>query len=389
MAAPSQNPLNPEISQWLEARQSALKIVKTTTTPGGQTLDWIPYDSQDPAGIAAYPPPLPSLPVRAEEKLKQVTAAGFELDDLSVERGPAGTVPIVRPDFSHLTKTIALKGYATKRGGLLVNKNRPNRNPGDPNPFGYFHAMSSQNAKVYGCDGFLSVWDPTIDNPQGAGDDHSIMQTWLQNYDKGLQSVEAGWTVDKSLNGDAAAHLFLYYTTNAYAKDGNNLGGYNRRYSGWVQYSPTVFPGARIIGVSTQGGQQFDISIKFQLFQNRWWFGAQGVWMGYYPATLFNGGLGNYAEWVGFGGEVESTLANPALTKDQMGSGRHAQDGWTFAAFQRNLRNQVDPNGSMVNNDGAAETDTANGGVNPYTIQMNMNSATSWGSYFYVGGPSV
>jgi hypothetical protein len=149
-----------------------------------------------------------------------------------------------------------------------------------------------------------------------------------------------------------------------------------------------VFPGIRINGISTPGGQQLDVSIKFQLYKDNWWCAVQGVWMGYYPASLFSGGIGNYAKWVGFGGEVYSSMTNPALTKDQMGSGRQAQDGWTHAAFLRNLRNQSDANGTMVNNNGTAETDTANGGANPYDIQMHSNSGSTWGSYFYVGGPT-
>ena len=63
------------------------------------------------------------------------------------------------------------------------------------------------------------MWDPTVNNPAAPGDDHSIMQTWLQNYDKPqLQSIEGGWTVDKNLNGDTVAHVFSYYTTNGYTK---------------------------------------------------------------------------------------------------------------------------------------------------------------------------
>lgn len=388
MATP-QRPQNAELSQWLETRQSLLKIVKTTRTPSGQILDWIPAESQVSNGKIAAPPPIDSIPARAEDKLKPVKAVTFELDDLSIERGPTGTVPVVRPDLSRLTRTIALKDYAQKRGGLLVNKTRRNKNPSDPNPFGYFHAINSENTKLYGCDGFLNVWDPTVDNPGGPGDDHSIMQTWLQNYDKPqTQSIEAGWTVDKDLNGDTTAHIFTYYTTNGYSADGNDLGGYNRLYDGWKQYSATIFPGIRINGVSAPGGQQLDVSIKFQLYQGNWWFAVQGVWIGYYPASLFNGGLGNHAEWIGFGGEVYSSLANPSLTKDQMGSGRQAQDGWTHAAFQKNLRNQSDANGTMVNSNGTASTDTANGGANPYDIQMHMNSGTTWASYFYVGGPT-
>jgi hypothetical protein len=45
-----QRQLNPELSQWLETRQSLLKIIKTTTTPSGQMLDWIPVESQLPEG---------------------------------------------------------------------------------------------------------------------------------------------------------------------------------------------------------------------------------------------------------------------------------------------------------------------------------------------------
>lgn len=389
-----QSQLNPELFQMLKTRQSLLKVVKTTTTPGGQTLDWIPIESQLREGTIATPPPVDKIPVVEQDTLKPTKAAGFELDDPNVERGPAGTVPILRPDLSLLTKTVALQDFLSKRGGLLVNKQRPNKNPTDPNPFGYFHAISSQSMEIYGCEGYLNLWDPAIDTPASPGDDHSIMQTWLQNYDKPQsQSIEAGWSVDKLLNGDTIAHLFTYYTTNGYSEDGNNLGGYNRIHSGWVQYSPTVFPGIRMNGVSAQDSVQLEFFIKFQLYNGNWWFGFQGggsfMWIGYYPASLFGGGLGNYAEWVGFGGEVYSSLANPSLTKDQMGSGRQAQDGWTNAAFQKNLRNQSDANGDMVNHNGVAETDTANGGSNPYTIQMYMNSGSTWGSYFFVGGPAA
>jgi hypothetical protein len=111
--------------------------------------------------------------------------------------------------------------------------------------------------------------------------------------------------------------------------------------------------------------------------------------MGYYPATLYNGGLGKKVEWIGSGGEVYSSLKNPESTKDQMGSGWQAQAGWTKAAFLRNLRNQSDMNGAMVNNNGFPSEDAAtSGGADPYTIQMDMESGTTWGSYFYVGGPT-
>jgi Neprosin len=392
-----QKKANPELAAWLEARQNALKIVKTTKTPSGQTVDWIPIESQVTRGKIASPPPAHVLPARVEDKHRPVKPVSFDLDDLKVERGPAGTVPVVRPNISQLTRTVELKDYLTKKGGLLVNRQRRRLvEPTDPDPAGYFHDIDNQDGTFYGWDGFLNVWDPKINTPAGNGGDHSILQAWLQNYDKPeRQSLEGGWTVDQSLNGDTQPHIFTYYTTNGYKKDGDNLGGYNRLHKGWIQYSPSVFPGIRINGLSTFGGGQTDVSMKFQLYREpnsndvNWWVAVQGIWMGYYPATLYNGGLGKKVEWIGSGGEVYSSLKNPESTKDQMGSGWQAQAGWTKAAFLRNLRNQSDMNGAMVNNNGFPSEDAAtSGGADPYTIQMDMESGTTWGSYFYVGGPT-
>ena len=389
--------LNPELAAWLKARQASLKVVKTTTTPSGKTIDWVPIESQQPAGEIATPPPAAAAVYEHAEDLRQpVKPVTFELDDPKVERGPAGTVPILRPDISRLTRTIALKDFLTKRGGAKVNKHRTNKQPTDPNPAGYFHNTDSQSGKFYGWDGRINVWDPKVNTPSGPGDDHSILQVWLQNYDKPhLQSLEGGWTVDESLNGDLKPHIFTYYTVNGYTSDGDNKGGYNRIYDGWVQHSDSIFPGIGIAPSSVFGGAQYDVSMKFQLYKEpnndhvNWWVAVQGVWMGYYPAKLYNGGLGKIVDWIGVGGEVYSSLADPEKTKDQMGSGHKAADGWTKAAFMRNLRNQSNMSGAMVANNGSAVSDAAiPGGADPYTIQMHMNSGGSWGSYFYVGGPA-
>ena len=137
--------------------------------------------------------------------------------------------------------------------------------------------------------------------------------------------------------------------------------------------------------------------MKFQLYreptngQLNWWVAVQGVLDGLLPGKPFPGGLANNAAYVGCGGEVDSTLANPALTTDEMGSGWQAQAGWTKAAYLRNLRNQSDLDGTMVNNNGSSTSDIATkpGGADPYTIQMYMHSGTAGNSYFYLGGPTL
>jgi len=398
-----QRKLNPELAAWLEVRQARLNIVKTTTTPSGKTLDWVPIESQTANGKIATPPPGAQLPERKLDAQRPVNATKFELDDANAEHGPPGTVPLLRPDITRLTRNIALRDFHTKKGGSRVNRQRHNLQSTDPNPAGYFHDTDSQSVKSYGWDGFLSVWAPSINNPNGNGEDHSILQVWLQNYSKPqLQSLEGGWTVDNGLNGNTQPHLFTYYTTNGYNQDGDNEGGYNTQYKGFVQYSSqgttgtVIYPGIQFGPVSVLGGAQYDISMKFQLYREpnngdvNWWLNVQGIWVGYYPASLYKGGLGNNVDWVGSGGEIYSGLGNPENTKDQMGSGKQASAGWAQAAFLRNLRIQSDMNGNMVANNGSPTEDAAvSGGANPYTIDMHMNSGSSWGSYFYVGGPTA
>lgn len=384
--------LDPDVGRWLQERQSVLRITKTTITPSGQMLDWVPIESQISERIAEPPPP---APVKTRVDPGRLTrSVEFDIG----EAGPEGHVPILRPALERIASLDELNEILSKQGGLRVNVNRRNKQPTDPNPAGYFHALSSQSTTVYGADAWLNLWDPVVDVPSSPGDDHSISQLWLQNYDKPkLQSLEGGLTVDHSLNGDAANHLFTYYTTNGYQQDGNNLGGYNRLHSGWVQYNASIYPGIRINGTSQQGvSPQLEIGVKYQLWQGNWWFGFNNnesgpwIWLGYYPGSLFNGGIANKVEWVGWGGEVYTALRNPCATTDQMGSGRHAVDGWAHACYQRLMHVQTNLSGSLTNFDGVASVDVAASGcpTNEYTIATFMNSGSNWGSYQFFGGPA-
>ena len=375
-----------ELDHLLAQRQQRLDIVATTRTPSGRTLDWIPIESQTPDGEVASPPPA-RLPSGVRDPERPTQGVSFEAHDLTAtERGPEGTVPVLRPEPEALS-------VGPKKGGLLVNRQRAEGiidlrdETADPNPFRYFHCTASQSTTTYGLDTALNVWDPTVTGP---GDDHSISQVWLQNYDKPQsQSVEAGWTVDKSLNGDTIAHVFTYFTANGYSSDGDNVGGYNQLHKGWVQYDANVHPGVRINGASTYGGGQLEVSIKFQLWQGNWWFSLQNIWLGYYPGTLFGGGIGDHVSWNGFGGEIYSSAANPQTTNDQMGSGHKAEAGWTRAAYQRLLRLQTDRNGSMTNATTlGTSTDTSSGASGNYDMTYTANGG-NWGSYFFYGGPAA
>jgi hypothetical protein len=223
------------------------------------------------------------------------------------------------------------------------------------------------------------------------------MQLGMQNYDRPLlQSLEAGWSCDHSLNGDWSPHLFTFYTTNQYTKEGDNIGGYNSEVDGWVQVSSNIYPGIGLAPVSTYAGAQYGVAIGYALINDNWWFWVQttasglGEWIDHYPAWLFFGApgeslfstLGNNAEWVSFWGEVYSNLPNPNNTTTQMGSGQKAEAGWTKACFQKNLHLVMKPDSDLVNQSGfPAAEDPAK-----YDIKPFMNSGGGWGSYFYAGG---
>jgi hypothetical protein len=399
--AQNQRMLNPELVEWLNERQASLNIAKTTTTRSGKVLDWVPLESQvDEGRIATAPPALTVAASVVEQRTQRVR---FETDEEAEERGPEGTVPILRPDLSLLTQTVKLQDYLRKRGGprRLHGRTRGHESgqAGSPQPAGYFHNISSEDGNFFGWSGIFNVWDPVVGVPGESDNDHSILQAWVLDGGE-TQSVEGGWTVHKRLNGDLLPHLFLFYTTNAYAKEGNYLGGYNRQYKGWVQYSGptttgrTIYPGIAITSLSVFDGAQFEMPLAIRLFQEpgtqtlNWWVACDGIWIGYYPASLYGKGvLATHAETLMAGGEVDSRLKNPEMTKDQMGAGLVASAGFGRAAYIRNLEKQIDLVGHTTDSNGDPVNDVATpGGADPYSGVLNNQSGTDWGSFLFVGG---
>jgi hypothetical protein len=103
-----------EIAAYFAERRARLKIVKTTTTPSGQMLDWIPIDSQ------FIGKKIPDLRAIATPEMlhigKRPNLVSFELNDPAVDRGPDGTVPVMRRDFSKTRVAGRLKNYLAKKG---------------------------------------------------------------------------------------------------------------------------------------------------------------------------------------------------------------------------------------------------------------------------------
>ena len=373
-----------EMSAYFEHRMRRLQIVKTTVTPRGQTIDWIPIESQHPAGEIASPPPLPRHP-RAWEKPhgeQPEIIAEAELEGIGIERGPRGSVPILRKNLKALGYTNSLKKYLSKSRGHRIMNLRGAGLAAPEEGGNHRYANSGQSVICFGGEGQLSCFDPYLET----SDDFSLIQIGLSNSDLGyLQTVEAGWQEFQDLTGDWVPHLFVYYTTNGYSNDGDNQGGYNTDVNGWVQYDDTIFPGSTFTPYSTRGGEQRKITIKYQLYQGNWWFACQGRWVGYYPASLFMGNqsvfstLGDHADHIGFWGEIYDSDDVAGRTTSDMGSGYFAEAGWTWSAYMHNLLVQTGRDGSMGNYDGTSNLFSSDPDM--YDIDAHFNSGSSWGSW--------
>jgi hypothetical protein len=84
-------------------------------------------------------------------------------------------------------------------------------------------------------------------------------------------------------------------------------------------------------------------------------------------------------------GEIVDSASHANATQTQMGTGYFAEYRWPYAAYQRLLRYQNNPNGAMADYNGAAiVTDSKE-----YDAELHMNSGTNWRSYFWFGGPGA
>jgi hypothetical protein len=251
--------IDESIIKYHKERLSRLPVVKTTRTPSGQILDWVPRESQCPQGRVATPPPSKKRTTQIAGALSM--AATFEMNDLRIERDPAGTVPLLRRRFHFADKlrSSSLKRKVGGRRSTPWDTRARRRLPTDPAPpDGFYHCGGSAGVDpCHGCESVLSVWDPWCEN----WDDHSLSQVLLSNSENSQppQTLEAGWDACEQLFGDDLLHLFTYYTTNGYFPDGNNLGGYNAEYTGWVQVDPNIFPSSVINAVDFFGFPAYEL----------------------------------------------------------------------------------------------------------------------------------
>lgn len=155
-----------------------------------------------------------------------------------------------------------------------------------------------------------------------ASDYHTLAEIAVQSSDS-QQAVEAGWTVDPTLNGDSNPHLFVYSWKNGTGQ------GYNGG-NGWTDN------GSESINAGDSLATYNNTKIKFlwQSFDNKWWLDAQisgaDHWIGYYPHSSWTSPTFTTSPRIQVFGEV-SAANTPTCTDmgngTQAGVGAGAQNG--------------------------------------------------------------
>lgn len=348
--------------------QPKLQILKSTINANGDIIDWVTRESQ---GKLASPPPNHLLQ-RSElynEKDLEAMIAPFE-------RGPPGTVPVVRTSNSS-TPFMAVPQKNREGSHRLTERG---------NMMGYA-AMTEQKVSNLGGTGYFALWNPEL---RGPGDTSATLMSVSRTYypDGGpvLQVIQTGlWATKKY------PELFVLYTTNGYKRYGNDIGSLNTQYSGWKQYDDVIHPGIGWNTVSTHNGQQWELGLGFVYHENPWWVKCRGKWIGYFPGTLFakypeqgKYTLSSMGDTIAFYGYVWADSERP---RSDMGSGEKAADycgdkQYARTAYIRTIK----------------ITDTANNSIDykpqniwttrpdPYTVSHSISPNSFYGSHVWLGG---
>ena len=283
---------------------------------------------------------------------------------------PLGTVPVRRTTLQQIVSYPDLEKFLQAKSGIgSAEEDVP----------GYRHAYGYQVVNNDGASSVLSVWNPAVSD---TGEDHSLSQQWvLGGSGAQTQTAEAGWTKDPNFS-DSLPVYFVYFTANDYA----STGCYNLECAGFVQTNASVGLGAPVTPCcSTVGHVNDSFTQTWVLFKKDWWLEINGVDIGYYPVSVYNGGqMSKHSTIVEFGGEVyggETTVNWPP-----MGSGRFASAGPKKAAYQSSIEYVgLNSQASWAN---LTTVDTG-GGASPspcYSISYSPASGQT-GPLFYYGGP--
>jgi hypothetical protein len=248
----------------------------------------------------------------------------------------------------------------------------------DPPAAAHKYAYANQTVNNLGGNSSLNLWSPFVNTNQNQV--FSLSQQWYSGgQGNNLQTVEGGWQNYPGKYGDQNSRLFIFWTANNYG----GLNCYNLDCPAFVQISNQWHLGGKFSNYSVSGGTQYYFRMTWYFFQGNWWLALGNdtarTWVGYYPGRIFRGGqMSQNAQTITYGGETAGN-GNWGL----MGSGAWANQGYSFAAYQRQVY-YVD----MTNTSQWSNLTAQQPSPNCYTFNgPTMGVNTTWGIYFFFGGP--
>ena len=335
--------------------------------------------------IASPPPPLPEEGSSTNEGLIQ-SATQFGVENFFDEFGNStacegDTVSLRRVTLEEMTRFPTLRRFFQKSPNESV--------PGDGHDCvdvenilsNHRYALTCQFVHNLGGNSALNL--PPKGEPEvttEAGEIFSLSQEWyVGGSGPERQTAEVGWVVWPQKFGDENARLFIYWTRDGY----KTTGCWNTDCKGFVQ-----IPGYNALGgawklYSVPKGTQYEFQAQYYIYEGNMWLALNGVWVGYYPKELYNGGqLTKYATFIEFGSETYSKTIKGTTIWAPQGTGQWSKEGFGKATYQRNLY-YIDSSGiyvwdSLTKDEPFPEC---------YTITGPSAETGVWQRYFYEGGP--
>ncbi|XP_060974393.1 protein neprosin-like [Cannabis sativa] len=192
----------------------------------------------------------------------------------------------------------------------------------------------------------------------------------LQN---GVDSIQAGWTINPTLYGDSKTHVFAFFQA-------GELSCFNTMCSGFVLTSPRAI--ADYILDERHPGtvpvREFQITIYRDQITGNWWLEFGDIQIGYWPSSIFTD-LKDLATYVDWGGETYSPIGQPG---PPMGSDLFLKHDARYDTYCRQL--------SIINEahnlEDAKSTESFSTDVNFYQVE-NWGYKPFFGYVMTYGGP--
>jgi hypothetical protein len=287
-----------------------------------------------------------------------------------------GTIPMRRITLDEMSHYSTLREFFQKGpngAGRPSTHGVKSEAPAAATP-AHKYSVMYQNVDNLGGNSSLNIWNPDVNT--GYGEVFSLSQQWyVGGSGAGEQTAEVGWQNYPAKYGSEDSRLFTYWTADGY----NRTGCYNLDCAAFVQIANQGILGGGFTETSSLGGPQYEFSAQYQLFEGNWWLSIQGTWIGYYPGGVYQGGqLTQYAQAIEFGTEGVGTTIWPAE-----GSGYWSTSNFGLAAYQRTVY-YIDLNGNGI----WATLQHEDPSPGCYsTTGTFFDSSSSWGVYFFEGGP--